>query len=310
MTTSIYSATNMKEFFSSIEQHPYFAGLNWKVVSYETRSTFYNALAKRAASIKRYPPKMGRNCPDVFFKCLRDIHKKTERQYEVPSRKWLEKNLNLNYFMSSNIGQIINILSTNPRYADFFLNNSIQLLPERSNSRNPLIILFSLLSGGNPDNINTQGAPILSEIILEYEGEETEDLIKILLLAGANPNASDTTFGETALHCAVYIHNRTIIHTLLNHHANPNIESRRGQTAIDAAKISSCFSHINLRKSPSSVKDSFEERPIEEFKTYCNTIEKDLQASQTVYSIVKQFETTRSIDDITYLFNIAYDSQL
>ncbi|MBL4588367.1 ankyrin repeat domain-containing protein, partial [Candidatus Babeliales bacterium] len=175
------------------------------------------------------------------------------------------------------------------------------LLPERNDSRNPLIILFSLLSGGNPNSINEQTVPILSEIILEYEDEETEDSVKILLLAGANPNASDTILDETALHCAVYIQNRTFIHMLLEYGANPNIENRRNQTAMDIARVLIDSPYKNLRNAPKPVKDSFQESSIEEFQSYCNAIKDDLKSSKTVYSIVEQFKLTKKIANIIYL---------
>lgn len=62
----------------------------------------------------------------------------------------------------------------------------------------------------------------------------SKKLVLIALSKNENPNQKDE-FGNTALHYAAHMQNRTIIDILLEWHANPNIENKKGKTALHLA---------------------------------------------------------------------------
>ncbi|XP_025977440.1 ankyrin repeat domain-containing protein 22 isoform X3 [Dromaius novaehollandiae] len=65
--------------------------------------------------------------------------------------------------------------------------------------------------------------------------KQNENLIRMLLRAGADVNAADFS-GSTALHYACEMKNQVVISLLLDAHADPSVKNQEGETPLDIAR--------------------------------------------------------------------------
>ncbi|XP_029887480.1 ankyrin repeat domain-containing protein 22 isoform X4 [Aquila chrysaetos chrysaetos] len=65
--------------------------------------------------------------------------------------------------------------------------------------------------------------------------KQNENLIKMLLRAGADVNATDFS-GSTALHYACEMKNQAVIPLLLEAHADTSVKNQDGETPLDIAR--------------------------------------------------------------------------
>ncbi|XP_052655914.1 ankyrin repeat domain-containing protein 22 isoform X3 [Harpia harpyja] len=65
--------------------------------------------------------------------------------------------------------------------------------------------------------------------------KQNENLIKMLLRAGADVNATDFS-GSTALHYACKMKNQAVIPLLLEAHADTSVKNQDGETPLDIAR--------------------------------------------------------------------------
>ncbi|XP_065527940.1 ankyrin repeat domain-containing protein 22 isoform X5 [Lathamus discolor] len=65
--------------------------------------------------------------------------------------------------------------------------------------------------------------------------KQNENLIKMLLRAGADVNATDFS-GSTALHYACKMNNQAVIPLLLQAHADTSLKNQDGETPLDIAR--------------------------------------------------------------------------
>ncbi|XP_074882110.1 ankyrin repeat domain-containing protein 22 isoform X3 [Buteo buteo] len=65
--------------------------------------------------------------------------------------------------------------------------------------------------------------------------KQNENLIKMLLRAGADVNATDFS-GNTALHYACEMKNQAVIPLLLEAHADTSVKNQDGETPLDIAR--------------------------------------------------------------------------
>ena len=183
----------------------------------------------------------------------------------------------------------IQLLSINPQYASLFLTQP--LIASGKRLHHPLITLFALLACGDPDYQGDNSQNVLNQIITHYKKDYSEKSVELLLLAGANPNIKTGLLQETALHHAAYIKNRCIIHTLLEHGANPYATNQKMQTPRNLITMSQRFPHTNLNCSSRSIQKYFKKNKIdntESFKDYCKKIEEDFVIAEDVYSIIQK----------------------
>lgn len=65
--------------------------------------------------------------------------------------------------------------------------------------------------------------------------KQNENLVKMLLRAGADVNATDYS-GSTALHYACEMRNQAVIPLLLEAHADVSVKNQDGETPLDIAR--------------------------------------------------------------------------
>ncbi|XP_040292249.1 ankyrin repeat domain-containing protein 22 [Bufo bufo] len=76
---------------------------------------------------------------------------------------------------------------------------------------------------------------LIGYMIMISKTKQNERLIRLLLNAGVNVNATDYE-GNTALHYACKMKNQSIVPILLEAKADPYIKNKDGETSIDIAK--------------------------------------------------------------------------
>ncbi len=277
-----------EEFFDSLCTHPALAELDWNLITQETKENFYISLVKKALFTETDMQPMNIANPKKFFTDLYKLQKNCAHTYPQPSKQLLQQWLVYNDNIQNNINMSIQLLSINPQYASIFLTRPLTLTGKRLD--HPFIILFALLAGGNPNYQGINSQNVLSQIISDYKEKYSEKSVELLLLAGANPNIQTGVLEETALHHAAYIKNRCIIHTLLEHGANPHLQNKKRQTPRDLITMSQRFPHTSLNSPTLSIREYFEKNQInnvESFKEYCKEIEEDFLVAETVFSIKK-----------------------
>ncbi|KAF7364262.1 Multiple ankyrin repeats single kh domain [Mycena sanguinolenta] len=98
-------------------------------------------------------------------------------------------------------------------------------------------ILWDLVRRGADVNVEAEGSPYPTVLLLVVTRRRDVEFTKILLASGANPDIPDST-NCTALQTACSQGNLEIVKLLLQHGANPNIEGGQHGTALQAAAIS------------------------------------------------------------------------
>lgn len=91
-------------------------------------------------------------------------------------------------------------------------------------------VAYFMARGVSPDLADRTGMTPLMWAVWKIS---SLDPTRLLLTLGANPNLSDLTHGNTALHLAIMARNTTAISTLiLQGHANLNIPNNRGECPL------------------------------------------------------------------------------
>ncbi|XP_071420291.1 ankyrin repeat domain-containing protein 22 isoform X2 [Pithys albifrons albifrons] len=76
---------------------------------------------------------------------------------------------------------------------------------------------------------------LIGYLLMVSKTKQNENLIKMLLRAGADVNATDSS-GSTALHYACEMKNQEVIPLLLQAHADTSIKNQDGETPLDIAR--------------------------------------------------------------------------
>lgn len=171
---------------------------------------------------------------------------------------------------------------SNLEYARFLIDQGIDLNQRDSMGESPIFriekweIIELLLDGGANANIqNREGNTILHEalinkkkdvakIILNYDIDVSvknnkgltclhyaavfgvKEVVLLLIEKGANINETTTDLNLTPLYIAAKNNKPEIVELLLNHNADKSVKSKKGFTALDAAKKAGEDSIINM----------------------------------------------------------------
>ncbi|XP_010119597.1 PREDICTED: ankyrin repeat domain-containing protein 22 [Chlamydotis macqueenii] len=76
---------------------------------------------------------------------------------------------------------------------------------------------------------------LIGYLLMISKTKQNENLIKMLLRAGVDVNATDFS-GSTALHYACEMRNQTVIPLLLEAHADISVKNQDGETPLDVAR--------------------------------------------------------------------------
>ncbi|XP_064923497.1 ankyrin repeat domain-containing protein 22 isoform X6 [Columba livia] len=76
---------------------------------------------------------------------------------------------------------------------------------------------------------------LIGYLLMVSKTKQNENLIKMLLRAGADVNATDSS-GCTALHYACEMRNQEVIPLLLEAHADTSVKNQDGETPLDIAR--------------------------------------------------------------------------
>ncbi|KAK7062497.1 hypothetical protein R3P38DRAFT_2835456 [Favolaschia claudopus] len=95
-------------------------------------------------------------------------------------------------------------------------------------------ILWDLVRRGADVNVEAEGAPYPTALLLAVKQRRDAEFTRILLSSGANPDIPDSE-DCTALQAASANGDREIVKLLLAHGANPNLEGGQYGTALQAA---------------------------------------------------------------------------
>jgi hypothetical protein len=273
-----------EDFFDSLMTHPTLVDLEWNLITESTKDVFFYSLLQRASLLGMDINSLNIKEPKTFFDQFRFIHKSTTHLFPEPRLSFIEEWFSIHNDLQTNINLMIQLLSINPKYASFFLTKKCTAFSDFGVDH-PLVIVFSLLAGGDPNERGSNDQNPLSLICSLYAQGASEKSVELLLLAGALPNIKTGILGETALHHAAYIKNRCIIHSLLDAGADCMIKNKKGQTPRDLILMSQRFPHVNLTGSSVQVRRSFEFNQINDktsFRLYCSEIADDFQVEAAV----------------------------
>ncbi|XP_037761267.1 ankyrin repeat domain-containing protein 22 isoform X2 [Chelonia mydas] len=78
---------------------------------------------------------------------------------------------------------------------------------------------------------------LIGYLIMVSKTKQNENLIKMLLQAGTDVNATDYS-GNTALHYACEMKNQSVVPLLLEAHADTSIKNKNGESPLDIARRS------------------------------------------------------------------------
>ncbi|NXA12746.1 ANR22 protein, partial [Sapayoa aenigma] len=76
---------------------------------------------------------------------------------------------------------------------------------------------------------------LIGYLLMVSKTKQNENLVKMLLRAGVNVNATDSS-GSTALHYACKTKNQAVIPLLLEAHADTSVKNQDGETPLDIAR--------------------------------------------------------------------------
>ncbi|XP_069720117.1 ankyrin repeat domain-containing protein 22 [Phaenicophaeus curvirostris] len=76
---------------------------------------------------------------------------------------------------------------------------------------------------------------LIGYLLMVSKTKQNENLIKMLLRAGVDVNATDFS-GSTALHYACEMRNQAVIPLLLEAHADASVKNQAGETPLDIAR--------------------------------------------------------------------------
>ncbi|XP_039564992.1 ankyrin repeat domain-containing protein 22 isoform X1 [Passer montanus] len=76
---------------------------------------------------------------------------------------------------------------------------------------------------------------LIGYLLMVSKTKQNEHLVKMLLRAGVDVNATDSS-GSTALHYACEMKNQAVIPLLLEAHADTSVKNRDGETPLDIAR--------------------------------------------------------------------------
>uniref|UniRef100_A0A803YEN6 Ankyrin repeat domain 22 n=1 Tax=Meleagris gallopavo TaxID=9103 RepID=A0A803YEN6_MELGA len=76
---------------------------------------------------------------------------------------------------------------------------------------------------------------LIGYLLMISKTKQNENLVKMLLWAGADVNATDS-YGSTALHYACQMRNQAVIPLLLEAHADISVKNQDGETPLDIAR--------------------------------------------------------------------------
>ncbi|NP_001264334.1 ankyrin repeat domain-containing protein 22 [Gallus gallus] len=76
---------------------------------------------------------------------------------------------------------------------------------------------------------------LIGYLLMISKTKQNENLVKMLLRAGADVNATDYS-GSTALHYACEMRNQAVIPLLLEAHADVSVKNQDGETPLDIAR--------------------------------------------------------------------------
>ncbi|KFO71006.1 Ankyrin repeat domain-containing protein 22 [Cuculus canorus] len=76
---------------------------------------------------------------------------------------------------------------------------------------------------------------LIGYLLMVSKTKQNENLIKMLLRAGVDVNATDFS-GSTALHYACEMRNQAVVPLLLEAHADTSIKNQAGETPLDIAR--------------------------------------------------------------------------
>ncbi|NWI92566.1 ANR22 protein, partial [Pitta sordida] len=76
---------------------------------------------------------------------------------------------------------------------------------------------------------------LIGYLLMVSKTKQNENLVKMLLRAGVNVNATDSS-GSTALHYACKMKNQAVIPLLLEAHADTSVKNQDGETPLDIAR--------------------------------------------------------------------------
>lgn len=141
--------------------------------------------------------------------------------------------------MSSNSETIKRILKykqdINHRTSDVLIGMSALDAALSSKKPNREIVQILLENHADIESLNTLGMPTLHVAVANRN--VSKEIIELLILAKVNINR---TIGEskiTALMLAISVNNLDAVKTLIQHGANPNIQSKQGTTALMLAML-------------------------------------------------------------------------
>lgn len=124
------------------------------------------------------------------------------------------------------------LLANDPELAQAFSNDGFTALHLSAFFAQPDTAAELLRSGADPNAIAKNAMKVA--VINSAAASGRADLVKIVLAAGANPNARQMA-GYTALHAAAAHDNVEMAQALLDAGADPALRSDDGQTAADKA---------------------------------------------------------------------------
>ena len=124
------------------------------------------------------------------------------------------------------------LLTDNPTLVGSYSSDGFTPLHLASYFSQPEAIAELLRHGADPDAVATNGTKLA--VINSAAASGDIEVVKLILAAGANPNAQQEG-GYTALHAAAMRRNHEMIRALLDAGADPSTASNEGKTAAEYA---------------------------------------------------------------------------
>jgi ankyrin repeat protein len=141
----------------------------------------------------------------------------------------------LDVFEAATLGDVPrlqSLLTSDPGLAQAFSNDGFTALHLAAFFAQPEAAAKLLQSGADSNAVATNAMKVA--VINSAAASGRADLVKLVLTAGADPNARQMA-GYTALHAAAAHHNVEMTQALLDAGADPSLRSDDGQSAADTA---------------------------------------------------------------------------